>query len=223
MVMMAPEKRRRGLRTGFTTGACAAAAARAAVVGLITGRVPEQIVCLLPNGQWASFAVSNGRLEKGLAHAVVVKDAGDDPDCTNGAHLTADIRPLPQAPGEVRLQGGPGIGTVTLPGLGLTVGGPAINPVPRRNIEDNVRAAAGHWLAAQGLEVTISVPGGDQMALKTLNPRLGILGGISILGTSGIVRPYSTASFRASVVQGIEVAAAQGQDKVVLTLSLIHI
>ena len=118
---MAPEKRRRGLRTGFTTGACAAAAARAAVVGLITGRVPEQIVCLLPNGQWASFAVSNGRLEKGLAHAVVVKDAGDDPDCTNGAHLTADIRPLPQAPGEVRLQGGPGIGTVTLPGLGLTV------------------------------------------------------------------------------------------------------
>ncbi len=217
MVMRAQEKRRRGLRTGFTTGACAAAAARAATVGLIAGRVPDQIDCLLPNGQWACFAVSEGRLETGAAHAVVVKDAGDDPDCTNGAHLTADVRPLPRAPGEVHLQGGPGIGTVTLPGLGLAVGGPAINPVPRRNIEDNVRAAAGHWLATQGLEVTISVPGGDQMALKTLNPRLGILGGISILGTSGIVRPYSTASFRASVVQGIEVAAAQGQDTLVLT------
>ena len=214
--MMAPEKRRRGLRTGFTTGACAAAAARAAAVGLISGRVPDQIDCLLPNGQWACFAVIDGRLEEGSAHAMVVKDAGDDPDCTNGAHLTADVRPLPRAPGEVRIQGGPGIGTVTLPGLGLEVGGPAINPVPRRNIEDNVRAAAGHWLAEQGLEVIISVPGGDRMALKTLNPRLGILGGISILGTSGIVRPYSTASFRASVVQGIEVAAAQGQDKVCL-------
>ncbi len=217
MVMRAPEKRRRGLRTGFTTGACAAAAARAATVGLIAGRVPDQIDCLLPNGQWACFAVSEGRLEVGAAHAVVIKDAGDDPDCTNGAHLTADVRPLPRAPGEVHLSGGPGVGTVTLPGLGLAVGGPAINPVPRRNIEDNVRAAAGHWLATQGLEVTLSVPGGDQMALKTLNPRLGILGGISILGTSGIVRPYSTASFRASVVQGIEVAAAQGQDTLVLT------
>ena len=215
--MIAPEKRRRGLRTGFTTGACAAAAARAAAVGLISGRVPDQIDCLLPNGQWARFAVIDGRLEEGSAHAVVVKDAGDDPDCTNGAHLTADVRPLPRAPGEVRIQGGPGIGTVTLPGLGLEVGGPAINPVPRRNIEENVRAAAGHWLAEQGLEVTISVPGGEKMALKTLNPRLGMLGGISILGTSGIVRPYSTASFRASVVQGIEVAAAQGQDTLVLT------
>ena len=215
--MIAPEKRRRGLRTGFTTGACSAAAARAAAVGLISGRVPDQIDCLLPNGQWASFAVSDGRLEEGSAHAMVVKDAGDDPDCTNGAHLTADVRPLPRAPGEVRIQGGPGIGIVTLPGLGLEVGGPAINPVPRRNIEDNVRAAAGHWLAEQGLEVIISVPGGEKMALKTLNPRLGILGGISILGTSGIVRPYSTASFRASVVQGIEVAAAQGQDTLVLT------
>lgn len=214
--MMAPERRRRGLRTGFTTGACSAAAARAAAVGLISGRVPDQIDCLLPNGQWASFAVIDGCLEEGSAHAVVVKDAGDDPDCTNGAHLTADVRPLPQTPGDVRLLGGPGVGTVTLPGLGLEIGGPAINPVPRQNIEENVRAAAGHWLTKQGLEVTLSVPGGDRMALKTLNSRLGILGGISILGTSGIVRPYSTASFRASVVQGIEVAAAQGQDTLVL-------
>lgn len=151
------------------------------------------------------------------ARAVVIKDAGDDPDCTHGAHLTAEVRLLPDAPGEVRLRGGPGVGTVTQPGLGLEVGGPAINPVPRRNILANVRAAAGALLADRGLEVTISVPGGEAMARKTLNPRLGILGGISILGTSGIVHPYSTAAFRASVVQGIEVAAAQGQDTIVLT------
>ena len=151
------------------------------------------------------------------ARAVVIKDAGDDPDCTHGAHLTAEVRLLPDAPGEVRLRGGPGVGTVTQPGLGLEVGGPAINPVPRRNILANVRAAAGALMADRGLEVTISVPGGEAMARKTLNPRLGILGGISILGTTGIVRPYSTAAFRASVVQGIEVAAAQGQDTIVLT------
>ncbi len=210
-------KRRRGLRTGFTTGACSAAAARAATEGLVRGQVPDSIECLLPNGQRPRFAVIDGRLDSHEAHAVVVKDAGDDPDCTHGAHLTADVRLLPEAPGEVRLKGGAGIGTVTLPGLGLEVGGPAINPVPRHNIEENVRAAAGPLLTDLGLEVTLSVPDGEAMARKTLNPRLGILGGISILGTSGIVRPYSTASFRASVVQGIEVAAAQGQDTLVLT------
>lgn len=225
-----PSRKRRGLRTGFTTGACAAAAARAAVEALVTGRVPESVDCLLPNGQRVRFTVSEGRLDgpgaddsEGrptspvAARAVVIKDAGDDPDCTHGAHLTAEVRVLRNAPGEVRLRGGPGIGTVTQPGLGLEVGGPAINPVPRGNITANVRAAAGALLAEQGLEVTLSVPGGEAMARKTLNPRLGILGGISILGTSGIVRPYSTAAFRASVVQGIEVAAAQGQDTVVLT------
>lgn len=225
-----PSRKRRGLRTGFTTGACAAAAARAAVEALVTGRVPESVDCLLPNGQRVRFTVSEGRLDgpgaddsEGrptspvAARAVVIKDAGDDPDCTHGAHLTAEVRVLRNAPGEVRLLGGPGIGTVTQAGLGLEVGGPAINPVPRGNITANVRAAAGALLADRGLEVTISVPGGEAMARKTLNPRLGILGGISILGTTGIVRPYSTAAFRASVVQGIEVAAAQGQDTIVLT------
>ena len=216
-----PGRKRRGLRTGFTTGACAAAAARAATEALVSGRVPEGVDCLLPNGQTVPFAVASGRLTgegaDRLAEAVVIKDAGDDPDCTHGAHLTATVRLLPQAPGEVRLRGGPGVGTVTQPGLGLEVGGPAINPVPRRNITANVRAAARALLEDQGLEVTLSVPGGEAMARKTLNPRLGILGGISILGTSGIVRPYSTAAFRASVVQGIEVAAAQGQDTIVLT------
>jgi cobalt-precorrin-5B (C1)-methyltransferase len=205
------------MRTGFTTGACAAAAARAATLGLVQGRVPETVSCLLPNGDRVTFAVTDGRCADGLAHAVVIKDAGDDPDQTHGAHLTADLRLLPGAPGEVRLSGGPGVGTVTMPGLGLEVGGPAINPVPRRNITENVREATAALLETQGLEVCISVPGGEEIARRTLNPRLGILGGISILGTSGIVVPYSTASFRATVVQGIQVAAAQGRQTVVLT------
>ena len=210
-------RRQRGNRSGFTTGACSAAAARAATLGLLSGEVPASVVCHLPNGQDVSFAVSEGRIVDGVAHAVIVKDAGDDPDATNGAHLTADVRLLPNATGEVILKGGPGVGVVTKEGLGLEVNGPAINPVPRRNIADNVRAAAGELLARDGLEITISVPGGESMAKKTLNARLGILGGISILGTTGIVRPYSTAAFRASVVQAVDVAAKQGQTQVVFT------
>ena len=212
-------RRERGNRTGFTTGACAAAAARAATLGLLLSEVPTSIVCRLPNGQAVSFAVHDGSVEEtaGLAHAVIVKDAGDDPDATHGAHLTADVRLLPHHAGEVVLKGGPGVGLVTKAGLGLEVGGPAINPVPRRNIVDNVRAVAGELLDHDGLEVTISVPGGDEMAKKTLNARLGILGGISILGTTGIVRPYSTAAFRASVVQAVDVAVNQGQEHLVFT------
>ncbi|MBP6655871.1 MAG: cobalt-precorrin-5B (C(1))-methyltransferase, partial [Propionivibrio sp.] len=214
-------RRQRGNRSGFTTGACSAAAARAATLGLLSGEVPASVVCHLPNGQDVSFAVIDGRVEGDgddrSAHAVIVKDAGDDPDATNGAHLTADVRLLPNAAGEIVLKGGPGVGVVTKEGLGLDVNGPAINPVPRRNIGDNVRAAGGELLDHDGLEVTISVPGGDEMAKKTLNARLGILGGISILGTTGIVRPYSTAAFRASVVQAIDVAAKQGQTSTVFT------
>jgi len=212
-------RRERGNRTGFTTGACSAAAARAATLGLLLSEVPETVICRLPNGQEQAFAVTDGCVEEssGLAHAVIIKDAGDDPDATHGAHMTADVRLLPDRAGEIVLKGGFGVGVVTKDGLGLDVGGPAINPVPRRNILDNVRAVAGELLDHDGLEVTISVPGGDEMAKKTLNARLGILGGISILGTTGIVRPYSTAAFRASVVQAVDVAAKQGQTSVVFT------
>jgi cobalt-precorrin-5B (C1)-methyltransferase len=214
----ADPQRKRGNRTGFTTGANSAAAARAATLGLVEGQVPERVECLLPNGQRVVFAIADGRREGDLAHAMSIKDAGDDPDATDGAHLTADVRRIPGGGGEISLLGGAGVGQVTMPGLGLEIGGPAINPVPRRNIVDNVRAAGAALLAAgDGLEVTISVPGGEAMARKTLNARLGILGGISILGTTGIVRPYSTAAFRASVVQAVQVAAAQGQDTVVFT------
>ncbi|WP_426344035.1 cobalt-precorrin-5B (C(1))-methyltransferase [Pseudoduganella sp. R-32] len=207
----------RGTRTGFTTGACAAAAARAAVLGLATGQVPEEIESLLPNGSRVRFAVHDGGCSAQSAHAMVVKFAGDDPDCTDGAHLTVDLRLLPGRAGDVLYVAGDGVGTATMPGLGLEVGGPAINPVPRRNIADNLREAAPALLQEHGIEVTISVPDGQVMAKKTTNARLGILGGISILGTTGIVRPYSTAAWRASVVQGVQVAATTGHEVVALT------
>lgn len=204
---------KRGTRTGFTTGACSAAAARAAVLGLVNGAVPETVESVLPNGQLVIFTVLDARCDATSAHAMIIKDAGDDPDCTDKAHLTADVRLLRDQPGTVLLVGGFGVGTVTMPGLGLAVGGSAINPVPRRNIEDNVRAVAADLLLDAGIEVTISVPQGLEMAKKTLNARLGILGGISILGTTGIVKPYSTSAYRASVVQGVQVAATIGQEK----------
>lgn len=210
-------KRKRGNRSGFTTGACSAAAARAATLALLSGETPASVCVHLPNGHDVDFPILEGAVADDAARAVIVKDAGDDPDATNGAHITAEVRRLPGQAGEIVLKGGAGVGTVTREGLGLEVGGPAINPVPRRNIRDNVRSAAGDLLAVDGLEVTISVSGGEEMAKKTLNSRLGILGGISILGTTGIVRPYSTAAFRASVVQAVEVAARQGQTSVVFT------
>jgi len=213
------KKRERGTRKGFTTGANAAAAARAATIGLSTGEVPEELESLLPNETCVKFIIHDGTVSDDgqIAHAMCIKDAGDDPDCTNGAHLTVDVRLIEDKAGEVILKGGAGVGVITMRGLGLEVGGPAINPVPRKNIEANVREVAAELLEEYGLEVTISVPDGEDMAKKTLNDRLGIIGGISILGTTGIVHPYSTAAFRASVVQGIEVAANQGQDTVVLT------
>lgn len=211
----------RGTRTGFSTGACSAAAARACAVGLVEGQVPAQIESLLPNGDRVCFEVGGGHVEgeggARRAHAFVRKFAGDDPDCTDGAHLTVDLRLLPALPGEVHFRAGAGVGTVTMPGLGLEIGGPAINPVPRRNIAENLREVAGGLMEQYGIEVTVSVPGGEEMARKTSNARLGILGGISILGTTGIVRPYSTSAWRASVVQGIQVAATTGNDLVALT------
>ena len=211
-------KRERGNRTGFTTGANSAAAATAATLGLAHGEVPAAIECVLPNTQHVVFRITDGHVDGDAAHAVSIKDAGDDPDATDKAHLTADVRRIPNGGGEVILKGGPGVGVVTKPGLGLEVGGPAINPVPRRNICENVaRAGAAILAAGDSLEVTISVPGGEEMAKKTLNARLGILGGISILGTTGIVRPYSTAAFRASVIQAVDVAANQGQTTIVFT------
>jgi cobalt-precorrin-5B (C1)-methyltransferase len=195
-----------GLRTGWTTGTCASAAAKAAAVSLLRGTAPSQVEVALPGGQRVTFPVEPA----GPARCVVVKDAGDDPDCTNGARLTASVA-WPERGKGTTLVAGPGIGTITRPGLGLPVGGPAINPVPRRMI-----LAAVAEVTDRPLRVTFSVPGGEAMAAKTSNARLGIVGGISILGTTGIVRPFSTAAYRASVVQQVDVAAAQGERRMVL-------
>ncbi|MDP8961470.1 MAG: cobalt-precorrin-5B (C(1))-methyltransferase [Actinomycetota bacterium] len=216
------------MRTGWTTGTCAAAAAKAAVAALVSSEPQGEVDVPLPTGRRVTFPVlrcepvrprlgtsrsPDAPCDDGRWEAVVVKDAGDDPDCTNGAELTATVRWTAE-PG-VHLARGPGVGVATKPGLGLEIGAPAINPVPRRMISQAISEVLS--LEAFGVEVTISVPRGEHMAKKTTNRRLGILGGISILGTSGIVRPFSTASWRASVLQAVDVMAAQGEETCVLT------
>jgi cobalt-precorrin-5B (C1)-methyltransferase len=192
------------LRRGWTTGACATAAAKAAGAALLTGRFPDPVQITLPRGGSAAFALAEWRHGPAEASAGVVKDAGDDPDVTHGALIRATVRRGAAGQG-VTFRAGDGVGTVTRPGLPLPPGEAAINPVPRAMI----RAA----LAEIGLpdaEVTVAVPGGAALAARTLNPRLGILGGISILGTTGIVVPYSCAAWIAGIRQGIDVARAAG-------------
>jgi cobalt-precorrin-5B (C1)-methyltransferase len=207
---------KKSLRSGFTTGACSAAAAKAATVALLTQQSVAQIDITLPIGRKQRFDVERCELSPTQATCAVVKDAGDDPDCTHGAHLTATVTWTDRT-GEIEIDRGAGVAVITKPGVGLDVGTPAITPVPRRNIIDMVREAAGEALAERGLRVIISVPGGEEMAKKTQNERLGILGGISILGTTGIVVPFSTGAFKVSISQGIDVARAAGHDTVVLT------
>jgi cobalt-precorrin-5B (C1)-methyltransferase len=179
----------------------------------VTGTPQTWVEVALPSGRRVTFAVERSvELRPGRTEAVVVKDAGDDPDVTHGARLTATVSGR-DTPG-IGLHGGVGVGVVTRPGLGLEVGGPAINATPRAMITQAVGEVVD--LTALGLDVTISVPDGEQRARKTTNARLGIIGGISILGTTGVVRPFSTASWRASVQQAVAVAAAQGERAVVL-------
>src|SRR3954447_12647654 len=209
--------RQKALRTGWTTGTCAAAAAKAATSALATGEQVPVIDTPLPGGNRVSLPVDSYDVSQtgeapARATAVVVKDAGDDPDVTHGAHLTATVS-WRDTPG-IELDGGIGVGVVTKAGLGLEVGGPAINPVPRQQIRDAVGEVVA--LDSTGVRVVVSVPEGERMARKTTNARLGILGGISILGTTGIVRPFSTASWRASVVQAVAVMAAQQETTLVL-------
>ncbi|MBC6458694.1 cobalt-precorrin-5B (C(1))-methyltransferase [Actinomadura sp. HBU206391] len=219
--------RQKALRTGWTTGSCASAAAKAATLLLRGDEMPGYVEIGLPSGNRVTFAVESpdSDEERTRASAVVVKDAGDDPDVTHGAHITATVS-WRADPG-IQLDGGEGVGVVTKPGLGLELGGPAINPVPRQMITQAVAEALDAPAGAapervaepgsgRGVRVVISVPGGEVMARKTTNKRLGILGGISILGTTGIVRPFSTASWRASVEQAVSVLAAQGEKTLVL-------
>jgi cobalt-precorrin-5B (C1)-methyltransferase len=204
------------LRTGWTTGTCATAAAKAAARALVSGEPQTRVDVKLPKKgeeRRVEFEVERCALGDSWAEAVVVKDAGDDPDVTDGAHLTARAS-WREEPG-LQLDRGEGVGVVTKPGLGLPVGGPAINAVPRRMISYSV----GEVLDPdeRGVRIVISVPGGEKMAEKTTNARLGIVGGISILGTTGIVRPFSTAAWAASVVQAVNVMGAQGHKTFVLS------
>ena len=204
--------RPKALRTGWTTGTCASAAAKAATTALRDQAQQQTVDVGLPSGRRVSFAVESCTFDAARATAVVVKDAGDDPDVTHGAHLTATVRWRTEA--GIVLEGGEGVGIVTKPGLGIDVGEPAITATPRAMITQAVAEVTD--LANRGVLVVLSVPGGEKMARKTTNARLGILGGISILGTTGIVRPFSTASWRASVEQAVSVMAAQGERTVVL-------
>ena len=210
-----PPRNPQGTREGYTTGASAAAATQAACRVLFLGERPEVVAVRSPLGFDLMIPVNRLMLSDGVATAGVIKDGGDDPDVTHGAEVLATVRRVAE-PG-VLIRGGPGVGTITQPGLELPPGSAAINPIPRRMIAEGVALVAGTDRPDPGVEVTIAVPGGEAIAAKTLNARIGVLGGISILGTTGIVRPMSTASWRASVVQSIDVAAANSIKHVVLT------
>ncbi|MGD9539039.1 MAG: cobalt-precorrin-5B (C(1))-methyltransferase [Alphaproteobacteria bacterium] len=199
----------RKLRTGFTTGACATAAAAAAYQALLTGSFPDPVTISLPKGEAAAFPLAEHELTDGVARAAVIKDAGDDPDVTHGALIRATLRRLPAGAGVV-FRAGEGIGTVTLPGLPLAVGEPAINPVPRRMMQAAIIGLAEAHGASPDAEITISVPNGERLAARTMNGRLGIKGGLSILGTTGIVIPYSCSAWVHSIESGIDVARALG-------------
>jgi cobalt-precorrin-5B (C1)-methyltransferase len=199
-----------GLRYGWTTGACATAATAAAYTALLTGSFPDPVRITLPKGQQPAFALAREQLGDGWASASIIKDAGDDPDVTHGALITATVRPGPPGSG-VGFVAGPGVGTVTKPGLPLAVGEPAINPVPRQLMTAAVTELAG---GTPDLVIEISVANGAEIAKHTWNPRLGILGGISILGTTGIVVPYSCAAWIDSIRRGIDVARAAGHQHV---------
>jgi cobalt-precorrin-5B (C1)-methyltransferase len=198
-----------GLRYGWTTGACATAATTAAYTALLTGEFPDPVGITLPKGQQPTFALAVEELDENHAQAGVVKDAGDDPDVTHGALVRATVRHGEPGTG-VAFRAGPGVGTVTKPGLPLDVGEPAINPVPRQMIRDHVARVAAAYHGTGEVLVEISVDHGEEIAKRTWNPRLGILGGLSILGTPGIVVPYSCSAWIDSIRRGIDVARAAG-------------
>ncbi|MFD0339897.1 cobalt-precorrin-5B (C(1))-methyltransferase [Streptomyces sp. NPDC127117] len=202
-----------GLRSGWTTGACATAGATAAYTALLAGDFPDPVTITLPKGQTPAFALAVEKLAGGRATAGVVKDAGDDPDVTHGALVRVTARLLPPGSGVV-FRAGPGVGTVTLPGLPLDVGEPAINPVPRQLIRDHIARVAAEHRGTGDVEVTVSVDHGEEIARSTWNPRLGILGGLSILGTTGVVVPYSCSAWIDSIRRGVDVARAAGHTHV---------
>ncbi len=207
---------RQGLRSGYTTGSCATAGAKGAALALVERRTVEEVLITLPRGERVRFALrSCVRHAATSAECSVIKDAGDDPDVTHGAEIftKVDLEPPPG----LRYRAGKGIGTVTKPGLELAVGEPAINPMPRRMIRQALEEVLGIAWDRVGATVTITIPNGEVLAKETLNARLGILGGLSILGTTGIVEPYSHSAFKVSILKAIRVARVNGCTHLVLT------
>ena len=213
---MAEQKSREKLRTGFTTGTASAASSKAAVLAIKNQKKIDVVDVTLPKGNSIPIKIHSCEFSESKAKCSVIKDGGDDPDVTHGAEIIVDLSFTPNV-GQIIIEGGEGVGVVTKPGLGLEINKAAINPVPKKMINNNVNEVAKDILQKNGIKIVISVPKGKELALKTDNPRLGIVGGISILGTSGIVIPYSTASFAAAVRQNLDVSIAMGNDTVVLT------
>ena len=217
-------RNRRGMRTGYTTGSCAAAAAKAATLTLLGGRestasTVSEVTIRLPVGEDATFRIHrNEWVDDGRVLCSVIKDGGDDPDATHGAEICVTVSRDPEGNG-LRITGGPGVGTVTRPGTGIEVGEPAVTRVPRRMMAESVSDAAGisGLESDAGFVAQVSVTDGEKIAEKTTNARLGVLGGISILGSTGVVQPFSTAAWRASVHLAVDVAAANGLSHVVLS------
>ncbi len=206
---MSEEKPTGPLRYGWTTGACAAAAAKAAYTALLTSEFPDPVTITLPRGEAPAFALARHDLAGDTATATIVKDAGDDPDVTHGALVSSTVRLGPPGSG-VTYKAGEGVGTVTKPGLPLPVGEPAINPGPRAQIAAAIAEVAALHGATGDVEVTVSIADGEAIARKTLNGRLGIVGGLSVLGTTGIVVPFSCSAWIHSIHRGIDVARGQG-------------
>ena len=209
------EPRKEKLRTGFTTGTASAASAKAAILAIINQKKIDSVEITLPKGNSIPIAIHSCEFNKNSAKCSVIKDGGDDPDVTHGAKIVVDLSLTNSK--DIEIKGGKGVGVVTKPGLGLEINQHAINPTPKKMIIENVTSVAQNVLNEKGIKIIISVPNGEELAKKTDNPRLGIVGGISILGTSGIVIPYSTASFAAAVRQNLDVSLAMGNDVVVLT------
>ena len=210
------------LRSGFTTGSCAAAAAKGALYALVHNCCPESVEIPFPKQNRVPFQIHSCTLNgDGSATASVIKDAGDDPDVTNRAEICATVSYATNADTDINyvhvdnvlLAGGEGIGTVTKPGLAIKPGEPAINPVPRKMIAAAVR----ELVVDKQIVVTISIPKGEELAEKTLNKRLGIIGGLSILGTTGVVRPISADAWTATIKASLDVAREAGLEEVVLS------
>ena len=204
------------LRTGFTTGSCATASSKAGILSIINQKKIEKIDIILPKRSRLYIQINSCEFTNNSAKCSVIKNGGDDPDVTHGAEIFVEIE-LTDNIGKIEIDGGEGVGRVTKPGLGLTIGSAAINPTPKKMIRENVSEVSKDLLKKNGIMIKVSVPKGKELAPKTDNPRIGIMEGISILGTSGIVIPYSTASFAAAIRQQIAVVSSMNDDSVVLT------